>query len=153
MMTMKCSVGRSTAGDPLDRRDGSAAVVAGWGRLVFVSALGGAPELWAVRPADGVLARLTVGLGGVGHLATFMPQWSPDGDAVAYVAAKVGRGRDLALADGWRRGAPVDLPGRADRGVQLVAGRRWLVVASNAYGVFDIFRVDVPTGRTTPADA
>ena len=116
--------------------------------LVFVSGLGGAPELWAIHVPDGVLTRLTVGLGGVGHLATFMPQWSPDGSQIAYVSATSGAD-ELWL---WPR------DGGAARQLTCLGARieayswspdgRWLAVASNCFGVFDIFRVEVADGAT-----
>src|SRR3954469_4962179 len=59
-------------------------------RVVFVSSIGGSPELWSTPYDGGPLSRLSVGLGGVGHLATFMPTRSPVSDQVAYVSAKTG---------------------------------------------------------------
>jgi dipeptidyl aminopeptidase/acylaminoacyl peptidase len=118
--------------------------------LVFVSGIGGAPELWAVRLADGVLSRLTVGLGGVGHLATFMPQWSPNGDCIAYISARSGADEIwLWPRDGGEARQLTCLGARVEAFSWSPDGR-WLVVASNARGVFDIFRVSVPDGRTTP---
>ena len=59
-------------------------------RVVFVSSIGGSPELWSHQYNGGALWRLSVGMGGVGHLATFMPTLSPASDHVAYVSAKTG---------------------------------------------------------------
>ena len=58
--------------------------------IAFVSGLGGSPELWNVEPDSGLLTRLTVGMGSVGHLATFIPQWSPTGEYAAFVTARSG---------------------------------------------------------------
>ena len=44
------------------------------GEIAFVSTLGGAPDVWSARPDDGLLTRLTIGLGGVGHLASSLPR-------------------------------------------------------------------------------
>ena len=52
-------------------------------QVVFVSSLGGGPELWSAPPDGGPLTRLTVGMGGIGHLASFMPAWSPTGRQIA----------------------------------------------------------------------
>src|SRR2546423_1345321 len=59
-------------------------------QIVFASSMGGSPELWSVPPGGGPAARLTVGMGGVGHLAMVMPMWSPNGDYISYVSAKTG---------------------------------------------------------------
>jgi dipeptidyl aminopeptidase/acylaminoacyl peptidase len=117
-------------------------------QITFVSSLGGAPELWSADASSGLLTRLTVGMGGVGHLATFLPQWSPDGTAIAYVSAKSGVDEIwLWHADGsadtqlTRLGARIEAFDWAPDG-------RTIVATSNCYGVFDIYRVDVPTGET-----
>lgn len=122
--------------------------------LVFVSGLGGGPELWALHlgePASGsgVLTQLTVGMGGVGHLATFMPQWSPTGECIAYVSAKSGADEIwLWPRDGGEVRQLTRLGARIEAFSWSPDGR-WLVVASNAYGTFDLFRVAVDDGKTT----
>ncbi|HEX5503961.1 MAG TPA: S9 family peptidase [Thermomicrobiales bacterium] len=117
--------------------------------VVFVSPLGGAPELWAARPADGALTRLTVGLGGVGHLATSLPRWSPTGAHLAYVSAKTGADEVwLWSADGAAERQLTRLGARVEALCWAPDGA-WLAVASNARGVFDISRVAVPGGATT----
>ncbi|HEU5434210.1 MAG TPA: hypothetical protein VFU81_21240, partial [Thermomicrobiales bacterium] len=75
---------RSAAGSEMPRwlPDGKSIVVA--------SSLGGAPELWAVPADGGAPRRLTVGMGGVGHLAATLFQPSPDGRWIAYVSTKSG---------------------------------------------------------------
>jgi len=117
--------------------------------LAFVSGLGGTPELWAINIPTGVLTQLTVGMGGVGHLATFMPQWSPSGDQIAFVSAKSGAD-ELWL---WPRDGG-ELRQLTTLGARIEAYNwspdgKWLVVASNARGTFDLFRVAVPGGTTT----
>ena len=56
----------------------------------FVSNLGDGPEIWAIGHDGSGLRQLTVGMGGVGHLSTFMPQRSPVADQIAYVSDKTG---------------------------------------------------------------
>ncbi len=117
-------------------------------RVVFVSSLGGTPELWSAPAGGGPLSRLSVGLGGVGHLATFMPTRSPVSDRVAYVSAKTG-------ADEVWLWSP---DGSPDRQVTRLGARieaiAWsptgdaLAVASNARGTFDIYHVEIGTGAT-----
>jgi len=116
--------------------------------ITFVSGLGGGVELWSTSPDGGPLTRLTVGMGGVGHLATFIPRWSPTGEYVAYVSSKSGADEVwLWPADGsaevqlTRLGARIEALSWAPDG-------RSLAVASNMYGTFDIFRVAVPSGET-----
>lgn len=117
-------------------------------QIAFVSNLGGGPELWSAGSANGLLTRLTVGMGSVGHLATFLPQWSPDGSMIAYVSAKSGADEIwLWHADG---AADVQLT-RLGARIEAFAwshDSRTIAATSNRYGVFDIYRVDVPTGET-----
>jgi len=115
-------------------------------QLMFASGLSGGLELWSVAPSGGAPTRLTVGLGGVGHLASCMPQWSPTGAAIAYVSAKSGAdevwlwssdgGADRQLT---RLGARIEAMSWAPDG-------RSLAVASNSMGTFDIYRIAVPDG-------
>lgn len=116
--------------------------------IAFASTLGGAPELWSVSPDGGSLRRLTLGMGGVGHLASFMPKWSPTGEYIAYVSAKTGADEVwLWPVDGspdvqlTRLGARVEAVSWSPDG-------REILLASNAFGTFDIFRVKVPGGET-----
>ncbi len=117
--------------------------------LTFVSNLGGTPELWSVDVSSGVLERLSVGLGGVGHLATFIPRWSPTGEYIAVVTAKSG------VDEVWfwpRDGGDLFQLSRLGGRIEALSWTpdgRSLVVASNAFGQFDIFRVGVPDGRHT----
>lgn len=117
-------------------------------QIVFVSSVGGVPELWSVSPDGGPLARLTVGMGGIGHLASFMPAWSPTGRHIAYVSAKTG-------ADEIWLWSPDGSPDRLLTGLGArIEAIGWspdgeaLAVASTARGVFDIYRVEVATGAT-----
>ena len=117
-------------------------------RVVFVSTIGGGPELWSFPADGGPLSRLSVGMGGVGHLATFMPTRSPVSDHVAYVSAKTGADEVwLWSPDGppdrqlTRLGARIEAIGWAPDGDALA-------VASSARGTFDVHRVEVATGAT-----
>jgi len=116
--------------------------------IVFASSLGGSPELWSVAPDGGPLTRLTVGMGAVGHLATFLPRWSPTGRSVAYVSAKTGADEVwLWSADGGPDRQLTALGARIEAIAWSPSGDA-LAVASNAFGTFDIFLVEVPSGAT-----
>jgi dipeptidyl aminopeptidase/acylaminoacyl peptidase len=117
-------------------------------QVVFVSSLGGGPELWSAAPDGGALTRLTVGMGGIGHLASFMPVWSPTGRHIAYVSAKTGADEVwLWSADGAPDRQLTGLGARIEALAWAPDGEA-LAVASNARGVFDVYRVDVATGAT-----
>ena len=117
-------------------------------QIVFVSSLGGTPELWSVDSANGLLKRLTVGMGSVGHLATFLPQWSPDGSMIAYVSAKSGVDEIwLWHADGTADTQLTRLGARIEA-FSWSPDSQAIAVTSNCYGVFDIYHVAVATGET-----
>jgi prolyl oligopeptidase len=117
-------------------------------QIVFVSSIGSEPELWSVPAEGGPLTRLTVGMGGIGHLASFMPAWSPTGRHVAYVSAKTGADEVwLWSTDGSPDRQLTRLGARVEAIAWAPAGDA-MVIASNAFGTFDIFRVEVPSGAT-----
>lgn len=114
----------------------------GW-QVRFVANLGDGPEIWAVDVNDGLLSQLTVGMGGVGHLAAFMPKRSPVADQIAYVSDKTGAD-EVWLWTG--DGAPDRQLTRFGARVEAFAWSpdgRSLAVASSAAGTFDIYLVDV----------
>ncbi|MEZ4522491.1 MAG: prolyl oligopeptidase family serine peptidase [Thermomicrobiales bacterium] len=107
----------------------------------FVSSLGDGPEIWSIRADGSGLRQLTVGMGGVGHLATFMPKHSPIEDRIAYVSDKTGSD-EIWLWTG---------DGKADRQITRFGARieayDWsadgskLAVAASTRGTFDIYLV------------
>jgi dipeptidyl aminopeptidase/acylaminoacyl peptidase len=115
-------------------------------RIVVASGLGGGTELWSVPATGGFPTRLTVGMGGVGHLAAAMPRCSPDGRWISYVSQKSGAyevwlwsaagGPDRRLT---RLGGTIEAMSWAPDG-------RAVAVAVNRYGSYDVYRVDVPSG-------
>ncbi len=107
----------------------------------FVSNLGDGPEIWSIRHDGSGLRQLTVGMGGVGHLAAFMPRRSPVSDEIAYVSDKSGadelwlwRGDGLPDRQLTRLGARIEAFGWSPDGSALA-------VTSSARGTFDIYLV------------
>ncbi|MGH9174859.1 MAG: hypothetical protein ACRD1H_10900, partial [Vicinamibacterales bacterium] len=117
--------------------------------ITFVSSMGGSPELWNADAETGLLERLTVGMGGVGHLATFIPRWSPSGEYIAVVSARSGADEVwLQPLDGGELRQLTRLGGRIEAMSWSPDGRN-IAVAANMTGAFDIFVVSVPDGRQT----
>jgi dipeptidyl aminopeptidase/acylaminoacyl peptidase len=117
--------------------------------ILFVSGLGGEPDLWTIRADGTALKRLTSGMGGVGHLASFMPCVSPSGDRVAYVSAKSGADEVwLWSADGSE---PVQITclGARIESLAWAPDGGSLLVSSSSRGTFDIYRVDLNGGETS----
>lgn len=114
--------------------------------VVFVSSLGGSPELWSVSMRDGGLQQLTAGMGSVGHLATFVPRPSPDGNWIAFITARSG------VDEVWLQpldGSPMFQLTRLGARIEALTWApdgQSLAVASNAAGTFDIYIISVPDG-------
>lgn len=115
----------------------------------LVSNLGDGPEIWSIRYDGSGLRQLTVGMGGVGHLATFMPKRSPVANEIAYVSDKTNADEIwLWTGDGLpdrqitRLGARIEAFGWSPDGSQLA-------VAASTRGTFDIYLVDVDGSSQT----
>ena len=126
---------------PVWTPDGSAVVIA--------SSLGGATELWSVPVDGGPPERLTTNMGSVGHLASALPRVSPDGRYLSYLSGDIGDTevwlQPLDGAPAWQL---------SDLGANITS-LDWapdsgsLVVATNRYGTYDVFRIDVADGTAT----
>ena len=117
-------------------------------QIVFASSLGGAPDLWAISPNGGFPTRLTLGMGTVEFLGSYMPRWSPDGRYVSYVSAKSGADEVwLWPADGEPEFQLTGLGARIHSMSWAPDGR--IALAGNRHGSYDIYLVEVPTGQTT----
>ena len=117
-------------------------------RIVFASALGGGVDLWGISPIGGSPVRLSVNMGSVGHLATFLFSPSPDGRFIAYVSQKSG------AYEVWLWSADGEPDRQLTRLGAAIESLAWspdssaLVISANRYGAYDIYRVDVPGGET-----
>ena len=116
--------------------------------IVFVSTLGGEPDLWTIRLDGSGLARLTSGMGGVGHLASFMPAVSPDGERIAFVSAKSGADEVWLLKLGGSGPEQVTSLGARVESLTWSPDSTSLLVASSARGTFDIYLVDLAERST-----
>ena len=122
----------------------------GGSQLMFASLLGGTLELWSVAPASGALTQLTVGMGGVGHLASSMPQWSPTGEYIAYVSAKSGADEVWLWASDGGADRQLTRLGARIEALSWTPDGRALAVASNSTGTFD-YLPDRGAGRRRDA--
>ena len=117
-------------------------------RIVFASGLGGGSDLWSIAPEGGCPVRLSVGMGGVGHLAASLFAPSPDGRFIAYVSQKSGAYEVwLWMADGGPDRQITRLGG-AIESLAWSPDSSAVVISANRYGAYDIYRVDVPDGQT-----
>ncbi|CAN5649173.1 S9 family peptidase [soil metagenome] len=113
----------------------------------FVSNLGDGPEIWAIRTDGSGLRQLTVGMGGVGHLASFMPKRAPHSaerrDQIAYVSDKTGADEVwLWTGDGRPDRQVTRLGARIEAFAWSPDGQR-LAVAASTRGTFDIYLADI----------
>jgi Tol biopolymer transport system component len=117
--------------------------------ILFVSGLSGEPDLWTIRTDGTALQKLTTGMGGVGHLASFMPCVSPTGERVAYVSAKSGADEVWLWSDDGLEPRQLTCLGARIESLAWAPDGGSLLVASSARGTFDIYRVAVPGGETS----
>lgn len=115
--------------------------------VLLASPLGSAPELWSFPIHGGPAVRMTSGLGTVGHLASVVPRWSPDGRYLSWIRGEIGQTEVwLQPLDG---SAPFALTrlGANITALEWAPDGSWLVVSANRHGSYDIYRVSVPDGR------
>jgi dipeptidyl aminopeptidase/acylaminoacyl peptidase len=116
--------------------------------LVFVSGLGGRVDLWGITPEGGCPVRLSVGMGGVGHLAASLFAPSPDGRFIAYVSQKSGAYEVWLWAADGEPDRQLTRLGSAIESLAWSPDSSAVVISANRYGTYDIYRVDVPHGKT-----
>lgn len=116
--------------------------------IVFASALGGGVDLWRISPDGGCPVRLSVGMGSVGHLASFMFAPSPDGHFIAYVSQKSGAYEVWLWSANGEPDRQLTRLGAAIESLAWSPDSSALVISANRYGVYDVYRIDVPSGAT-----
>ena len=118
-------------------------------RILFVSSLGGSPDIWSISPQGGFPARVTLGLGTADYAASHMPLWSPDGQHISYISNKTGTNEVwLWHANGDPESQLTNL-GANIQSVCWAPDGKSLVLSGNRYGGYDIYRIDLPSGDAT----
>ena len=115
-------------------------------RIMFISALGGAPDLWSVGPDGGFPTRLTLGLGQVEFLASRVPTWSPDGHYISYVSRKSGDDEVWLWPSNGEPEFQLTRLGAQIHSMGWAPDSSSVVLSGNRYGSFDIYRAEVPSG-------
>ena len=115
-------------------------------RIVFVSSLGDTAELWSVPADGGFPARLTVGAGD-GGAAPRIPHWSPDGAYVSCVSSKSGTDEVWLWPANGDAGFQLTSLGGRIHSMSWASGSGSVVVSCNRYGSYDVYLVEVPSGR------
>ena len=117
-------------------------------RIVYVSSLADTAELWSVPAGGGFPARLTVGAGD-GGAAPRIPLWSRDGAYVSCVSRKSGSDEVwLWPVDAGAGSQLTSLGGRIHSMSWAPVGDS-VAVSCNRYGSYDVYVVEVPSGRAT----
>ncbi len=118
-------------------------------RLAFVSTLGGQQDIWSISAEGGFPQRLTVDMGTVRFLGTPNARLSPDGRWIAYFSEKTGTAEIwLWSAEDGQSRPLTRLNGQNINAFSWAPNSRAIVFSGNRYGVFDIYRVEVPSGET-----
>ena len=115
-------------------------------RILFVSSQGDAAELWSVSSDGGFPARLTVGAGD-GGAAPRIPLWSPDGAYVSCVSGKSGADEVWLWPVNGDAGFQLTSLGGRIHSMNWAPGGGSVAVSCNRYGSYDIYLVEVPSGR------
>ena len=125
--------------------------------ILFKSMIGGRPNIWRADPKTATLERLTVDLGTVPFIQnSSLMDLSPDRCWISYVGDKSGGdGREhSSRVEIWLQptegGAEVQLTslGAHINSYSWSSDGRSIVLSSNRYGRYDIFKVDVPSGKS-----
>lgn len=124
--------------------------------ILFKSAVGGCSNIWRADPKTGMTERLTVDLGSVPFIqGTSLIGCSPDGRWISYIG-------DQSDDDGRERSSRVEIwlqpvDGGAEKQLTSLGAHinayswssdgRSIVLSSNRYGRYDIYKVEVPSGE------
>ena len=118
-------------------------------RIVFVSSLGGSPDIWSISPQGGFPSRVTLGLGTTDYAASHMPQWSPHGRHISYISNKTGTNEVWLWHGSGDPESQLTNLGAHIQSVCWAPDGKSLVLSGNRYGGYDIYRVDLPSGDAT----
>ena len=115
-------------------------------RIVYVSSLADTAELWSVPADGGFPTRLTVGAGDGGTVPR-IPLWSPDGAYVSCVSGKSGADEVWLWPVNGGAGFQLTSLGGRIHSMNWAPGGGSVAVSCNRYGSYDVYLVEVPSGR------
>ena len=115
-------------------------------RIVYVSSLGDKAELWTVPADGGFPTRLTVEAEDGGTVPR-IPLWSPDGAYVSCVSGKSGADEVWLWPVNGGAGFQLTSLGGRIHSMNWAPGGGSVAVSCNRYGSYDVYLVEVPSGR------
>ena len=117
-------------------------------RIVFVSSRQeDTAELWSVPADGGFPTRLTIGAGD-GGAAPRIPLWSPDGSCVSCISRKSGNDEVWLWPVNGDPGFQLTSLGGRIHSMNWSPNGRSVAVSCNRYGSYDIYLVEVPSGKS-----
>ena len=115
-------------------------------RILFVSSLGGSPDIWSISPQGGFPSRVSLGLGTADYAASHMPLWSPDGRHVSYISNKSSTNEVWLWHTSGDPESQLTNLGANIQSMCWAPDGKSLVLSGNRYGGYDIYRIDLPSG-------
>ena len=116
--------------------------------VVFASAASGEPQLWTISSEGGLATRLTVSMGGVRFLASYLSKRSPDGRWIAYTSGASGSAELWLQPVAGGEAQQLTHMGAHINAFSWAPDSQSIVFSGNRYGRYDIYVAEVPTGQT-----
>ena len=115
-------------------------------RILITSSFAGG--LATMSPTGGPPVRVPIDLGGTGHFLTSrMPGWSPEGSWISYVSNKSGAPEVWLWSTEDGREVQLTNLGARINSMSWSADERFIALAGDRYGNYDIWKVSVPGGE------
>jgi dipeptidyl aminopeptidase/acylaminoacyl peptidase len=103
----------------------------------------------SISPDGGFPVRIPLDLGGAGHfLASQLPDFTSDGDWIAYISTKSGSQEIWLWSTEDSREIQLTHLGARINSFQCSPDGAWIAFAGDRYGNYDIYKVTIPDGRT-----